>query len=310
MGDPHELIKRAEKKLQGGGGFMALFSGPKFQDAQDLYVQAGNAFKLQKDFQAASEQFLQAAFCAQKQENTSEEATFYQNAGDCLKKINLSDAIVQYEKSVKIWSAAGRFNSSAKLLKTMAEERESEGVHDETARDQVIDLYMRAADLFEMEDFGKTMYSQCMFKVADHTAHKGDYQKSIEIFETEARKALSNNLLQYGAKEHFLKAGILTMCLGDSVTSKLALEKYGSADPRFDSSREGQLFAKLVEAVEDNDVEAFEQHLFEYDNISKLDSWKTTFLLKVKGTLTGSGVANIAGGNPGDVIEDGEIDLC
>lgn len=291
MADPHTLVKQAEKKLQGGTGLMSMFSGPKYDSAQELYVQAGNAFKLAKDWQSAADQFKQAAFCASKQDNTSEEASFYQNAGDCLKKINLTEAIGQYEKAVKIWSTNGRFNASAKLLKTMAEEKEAEGVYNDDERGFVVDLYQRAADLFEMEDFGKTMFTQCMIKVADHKAYTGAYQESITIYENEAQKALSNNLLQYGAKEHLLKAGILTMLLGDTVTTKLNLEKYTSLDPRFDSSREGQLFAGLVESVEDADVESFEQKLFEFDSISKLDSWKTTFLLKVKQTLPACGGA-------------------
>jgi len=305
MGDPHELIAKADKKLQGGGGLMSMFSGPKFDSAQELYQQAANAFKLAKDWQSAGDQFLRCAFCAEKQNNTSEEAQFYQSAGDCYKKVNLNDAIVQYEKAVKIWSANGRFNASAKLLKSVAEAKEAEGVTDDT-RDKVMELYTRAADLFEMEDFGKTMYTACILKVAEQKAYAGSYHESLTIFEAEAQKALSNNLLQYGAKEHLLKAGILHMVIGDTVTTKLALERYSSLDPRFDTSREGQLFASLVEAVEEQNIEDFEQKLYEYDSISKLDGWKTTFLLKVKNSLTG---ANLGGADAIESGPGGELDL-
>jgi len=308
MSDPHELIAKADKKIQGGGGIMSLFSGPKFDSAQELYLQAANAFKLVKDWQSASDQFLRCAFCAEKQGNMSEVAQFYQSSGDCLKKVNLNDAIIQYEKAVKIWQTSGRFNASAKLLKSVAEAKEAEGVTDDT-RDAVIDLYSRAADLFEMEDFGKTMYSACILKVAEQKAYAGQHHEALSIFEAEAQKSLGNNLLQYGAKEHLLKAGILHMVIGDGVTTKLALERYSSMDPRFDTSREGQLFAALVDAIENQDIEEFENKLYEYDSISKLDAWKTTFLLKVKQTLSG---ADLGGGmaNSGDpAAAAGDFDL-
>jgi alpha-soluble NSF attachment protein len=153
------------------------------------------------------------------------------------------------------------------------------------------------------------MYTACILRVAEQKAYAGKIHEALSIFEAEAQKALGNNLLQYGAKEHLLKAGILHMVIGDGVTTKLALERYSSLDPRFDTSREGQLFATLVEAVEEQNIEEFEQKLYEYDSISKLDAWKTTFLLKVKNSLTGAdfgaGTADAGDGSgPG-----GEFDL-
>lgn len=35
-----------------------------------------------------------------------------------------------------------------------------------------------------------------------------------QIFETEAQKALKSSLVQFGAKEHFFKAGILHLAKG------------------------------------------------------------------------------------------------
>lgn len=40
-------------------------------------------------------------------------------------------------------------------------------------------------------------------------------------------------------------------------------------------------------AVENQDEEAFEEKLFGYDQMSKLDKWKTTILLRVKKEIEG-----------------------
>ena len=66
------------------------------------------------------------------------------------------------------------------------------------------------------------------------------------------------------------------------VATTRALSNYRELDPTFASTREHQLLVDLTEAVEAGDQEVFADKLFQYDQLSKLDKWKTTILLKVK----------------------------
>merc|ERR1712217_3312 len=125
-------------------------------------------------------------------------------------------------------------------------------------------------------------------KYAEYAARDGEIQEAINIFETEGQKALQNQLLQYGAKDHFLRAGILYLAQGDSVTVNLAVEKYMVLDPRFEGSREGQLLINLAEALEVKDIDKFEESLQDYENgtCSLGDRWKVEFLLKARDVMT------------------------
>lgn len=40
-----------------------------------------------------------------------------------------------------------------------------------------------------------------------------------------------------------------------------------------------------MQAIEQGDQEAFADKLFQYDQLSKLDKWKTTLLLRVKNNI-------------------------
>lgn len=40
-----------------------------------------------------------------------------------------------------------------------------------------------------------------------------------------------------------------------------------------------------METVEEGDDEAFSDKVFQFDQLSKLDKWKTTMLLKIKETI-------------------------
>lgn len=60
-------------------------------------------------------------------------------------------------------------------------------------------------------------------------------------------------------------------------------------DPTFASNREHQLLVDLTAAIEDGNQEQFTDKLFAYDQMSKLDKWKTTLLLRVKGSIEEAG---------------------
>lgn len=286
-----DLVEQADQKLKGGGFLSFLTGGPKYCEAQDLYQQAANQFKLAKEWQEAAACFTQCAFCANHAGSATDEANFLMEAGNVLKKISTSQAVEQYEKAIAMFSSGGRFQQSGKLLQSIAELYEAERLsHKETK-----EYYKRAAEMFELDEHGKTSLSKCNLKVAEYAAKDGELQEAIRIFESEGEKALQNNLLQYSAKEHFFRAGILHLVAGDTVTINMAVEKYRSLDPRFAGSREGDLLAALAEAFERKDVDMFVDKLGEYDAVTKLDAWKTEFLVKVKDLIQGPA--------------DGEVDL-
>ena len=66
------------------------------------------------------------------------------------------------------------------------------------------------------------------------------------------------------------------------VATQRALASYQELDQTFQGTREHQLLMDLAGAVEQADAESFADRLFQYDQLSKLDKWKTTILLRVK----------------------------
>lgn len=91
--------------------------------------------------------------------------------------------------------------------------------------------------------------------------------------------------MKWSVKEYFLKAGICHLANNDTVATNRALDSYRDLDPAFTQTREHQLLVDLAEAVEEGDQEKFADRLFQYDQMSKLDKWKTTLLLKVKDNI-------------------------
>jgi alpha-soluble NSF attachment protein len=286
-----DLMKQAEGKLQ--GGFLAkLFGGPRYDEAQDCFQQAANQFKLAKDWDQAAQAFERCAYCANKSSSQNDEANFYTEAGNVLKKVSTQRACEQFEKAIVLQGNGGKFQQAGKLLMTIAELLEAGSLETK----QVKDYYKRAAEMFELDEHGKSNLTKCNLKVAEFAAKDGELQEAIRIFESEGEKALQNNLLQFNAKDRFLNAGILHLVEGDSVSVNIAVDKYRSLDPRFASSREGELLGNLAAAFEGGDVELFTDKLFEYDQVTKLDAWRTDLLVKVKDSMSGGGLDALGGG--------------
>jgi alpha-soluble NSF attachment protein len=91
--------------------------------------------------------------------------------------------------------------------------------------------------------------------------------------------------MRWSVKEYLLKAGICQLCTGDTVGVNTAMDRYRDLDPSFSQQREHQLLVDLAAAVQEGDQEVFADKLFQYDQLSKLDKWKTTLLLRVKNTI-------------------------
>lgn len=73
------------------------------------------------------------------------------------------------------------------------------------------------------------------------------------------------------------------------VATTRGLETYTDLDPSFAATREYKLLGDLTEAVEQGDQESFADKLYQYDQMSKLDKWKTTMLLRVKEGIEAQG---------------------
>lgn len=69
------------------------------------------------------------------------------------------------------------------------------------------------------------------------------------------------------------------------VTAKRNVTKYSTQDTTFSSTREAKFLQALIEAVEAGDSEAYTGAVVEFDQVTKLDNWKTNILLKIKRSI-------------------------
>jgi len=285
MGDNEQkamaLVAEAEKKLSGGKGFLSgLFGGSSKQDeALECYARAANLYKMAKKWSAAGNTFTTVANHHIKAGNKHDAATNFVDAANCYKKTDPKEAAASLQKAIDIYTDMGRFTIAAKHHQTIAEIFESE-VAD---LDKAMQHYEQAADYFKGEE-SLSSANKCMLKVAQYAAQLENYEKAIQIYEKVAAAALESSLLKYSAKEHFFRASLCHLCV-DSLNAQHAVTKYEEQYPAFGDSREAKLIKTLITEIENQDVEGYTEAVKQYDSISRLDTWYTTMLLRVKKTM-------------------------
>ncbi|KAJ5164461.1 Tetratricopeptide-like helical [Penicillium coprophilum] len=281
--DPRVLLQKADKALSGASGGFSWFGGrsEKYESAADLYTQAANAFRVQKMNKEAGQAFEKAASIQTTNLNEPDDAANnLQEAFKVYRKSDPEDAARVLSSAIQHYVLRGNLRRAATQQQYLAELYEVELGDMKKA----LEAYEKAADWFD-GDNAEALANKHYLKVADLAALESDYYKAITNYERIGRSSINNNLMKWSVKDYLLKAGICHLATKDLVETNRALESYRELDPSFASTREHQLLVDLTQAVEGGDPEGFGDKLRQYDQLSKLDKWKTTLFLRIKNNI-------------------------
>ncbi|KAI8979983.1 soluble NSF attachment protein [Pilobolus umbonatus] len=270
-----DLLLQAEKKLNSWSWFG---STNKEEDAAEIYEKAANTFKLAQRWRDAGHAYIKAAELYRLTPDLYYESSkSYENAAKCLRKIDAEAAISALKQAIMIDREASNFRNAAKHHQEIAEIYESEIINLNGAKEH----WEEASTLYMAHD-SPAMINKCLLKVAHFAAQLEEYECAIDNFEKVAADSIDNPLTKWSMKEYFLKAGLCSLCIGDTTKTRRLLEKYCAMDLTFESTREYTFLLGIINCIDNYDEELFTQKVYEFDKLTKLDNWKISLLLKVK----------------------------
>ncbi|KAK9383042.1 soluble NSF attachment protein [Kockiozyma suomiensis] len=281
MSDAQALLLKAEKKASSTGFFGMLSGSSRFEEAADLYIEAANAFRLNKDMASAGSAFEKAAEMQLKSEAKDEAANTYIEAYKALKKVDPSESARLLIQAITLFTTKGQFRRAATYKQDLA------GLYEIDLGDleRAMDAYDDAGEWFSA-DGAESLANKAWLKVAEIAALREDYPRAIAKYELVAKNSLTNNLTKWSVKDYFFRSGLCHIANKDIIAAKRAIDEYADADPSFFQTREFVLLQDVVSAYEDGDQERFTDKVFQFDQFSKLDKWKTTILLRIKNSIS------------------------
>jgi len=274
-----QKLDEAEKKSKKAGGILGFFSGGSNNvvDACELYNQAGNLFKVAKNWTAAGNAFLKSAeLHATQADSKHDTALDYDKAGTCFRKVDTEKAVDCLQKAIELYTDMGRFNMAAKIHTTIAEIYETESPD----KEKCVKHHQIAADFYKGEE-AKSSATKCLIRVGQLSAELGKYRRAIEVFEEIAVFEADHPTLKYAAKNHFFMALLCHLCV-DLLDTQHALKRYEEISPSFSDSREYQFVKELTICMEEHNSDQFTETVRNFDKISRLDPWQTNLLLTAK----------------------------
>lgn len=279
-GEADVMMAKADKKASSSGGMSSWFSGgmtSRYEEAAELYTSAANQYRLAKRNVDAGAAFEKAAAMQLKTEEADDAANTYIEASKCYKKEDPARCIQMLEIAVDRFTKRGNFRRGATYRQQVAE------IYEQELRDapKAMEAYESAAEWLAADN-AESQANKLYLKVAEIAAVEGDYQRACDKFEQVASSSISNGLTKWSVKEYYLKAGICHLCKNDNVAVRRAIDNYASQDMAFRSTKEFELLNQLAEDCQNGDPEEFSNHIYVYDQVMRLDEWKTKMLLRVK----------------------------
>lgn len=249
----------------------------KYEEAADLYREAANGFRLQRDALSAGQAYEKAAEALKKSEIKDSAASALVDAYKSYRKEYPQDAARVLQEAINLFTKRGGFRRAADYEMDLGAIYET----DLKDLDGAITAYGNAGEWY-YQDNAEALSNKAFLKLADIAALNGDYRTSYDKLEQVAKNSLNNSLSKWSLKDYFLKAGLCHLAENDMVASEKAVEQYIDMDPSFASTREYKLLEALIQACKDGDEQAFTNSLWEYDQFNKLDNWKVSITLKIK----------------------------
>jgi len=259
----------------------------KLEEAGELYTKAGNLYKMSKQADRAGQSFMLAADSYSRAGGKADAAGALLNAANAYRKTTPGQAVNCLHQAIALYVSEGRFSIAAKHQKDIAEIYEGE-----LDLESAISAYQQAADFYEGEN-SQSSANGCLLKVAQFSAQLEKYDVAIGIYEKISAASVDNNLIKWSVKEYLFRGALCHLATGDIVSAKRALQRYPEIDPSFSGTREFKFISDIIGVIEAFDTEAFTNLTIEFDNITKLDSWKTTMLLRIKTGIKDAGEGDL-----------------
>ncbi|KAL4062623.1 soluble NSF attachment protein [Scleroderma yunnanense] len=273
------LLQKADKKANSSTGWFSS-SSTKYEEAGDLFQQAANAFKLDKQFREAGDAHAKEAECREKCNEINDAANAWWNAAKAYKRGFPDLAVQALGQTIAHLTKSGRFRQAADREKEIGQ------IYQQELGDlrKACESFERAGEWYAQEDATATA-NACYKDAADLHAELEQYAQAIARYEQVANHSLTSALTKYSVKEYWLRASLCALAMNDLITAKRNIQKYMTQDVTFSSTREYKFIDAIIKAIEADDQEEFTGSLVEFDKITKLDNWKINVLLKIKRSI-------------------------
>ena len=288
------------EKFSFGGLFTS--KDEKRGTARNMYLQAAGIYKANQNFVNAATAYQRAADMSAANKSDIDVADDTQNVVQMLLKCDNFDAAKSAcNKVLDLYMRSNKSSQAAKLCVMMGEWRPSSGGRptEDQKRDQ--ETYFEKAMNFYRQEGSRSTANELRLKIVASKATNGDLEGAAKAYEQIGKEVLDDQLLRTTAQKHFFMS--LLCLIGDLKSNNLTeqidhlrrkFEAFQDLDTQFNQyTQEYLLISGIIEALENEDVEKYEDAQEAYSEICAVDTLKARLLLQGKQALRAATEGNI-----------------
>jgi tetratricopeptide (TPR) repeat protein len=273
---------KAEKHKTGcfGGLFV------DYDKVYDNYIAAANTFKLEKNWQMCGEAYMYAGDISIKLKNHFYAIDAYsESAYAYIKLNNFTVAKSLFDTIIKLSIENNRLDYLGNSIKKFADI-----LYDNKMFDDSLLYYEEAIKYLEIED-KKHQIMDCLQKEISIYENKKDYQKIIKILDKIIAEYNDNaykiKMIEFYCKSIIYRISLITH---DQKIEKCQecddyLEKYSDQSNLFLGSKEYNICNKLLEAIEDDNVELMDIIIPNIKSSKYMSNISDEVLLQIRGNM-------------------------
>lgn len=266
----------------------------KRANARKLYIQAAGIYKANQNFINAATAFQRAADMSAANKSDIDVADDLSNVLLMhLKCDNFDAAKSAANKVIDFFVRNNKSSQAAKVCQSIGEWKPTNGTKltDEQRREQ--DLYLEKAMTFYRQEGSRSTANEMRLKVIERKVANGELEAASKDYEAIGKEVLDDQLLRSTAQKHFFMA--LLCLVGNLQPAKITdqidqlrrkFETIQDLDTQFNKyTQEFILVEGIIDALESEDVEKYEDAQDAYAEICAVDTLKARLLLQGKQAL-------------------------
>jgi alpha-soluble NSF attachment protein len=272
------LMQEGENRLE---KFAPFTSGEeKREKARDKFIQAATIYKATDNWAGAAAAFKRSADMSEKSKNEIDVIDDLTNCGNAQRKAgDLKQATEILTRVVDMLDKNGKYAAASRVCI---------GLGDDGG--DAADAWYQKAIGYLRNDGMKVSSNEIVVKMINRSVERGHYDYARQEYDKMAKEYLDEALTRCNARKYFFMAllcRIATITPTNLVEGIEALQQeFAEAqdmDPQFNGyTREHMLIAAVIDALENEDPDAFTDAVMDYDNICPLDASKEKMLLRGK----------------------------
>lgn len=241
--------------------------------AADIYIAAGNSYRMENKLTLAYRMFKKAAKCYQKVRDMHESSIYYlHEAAKCIKKIDNFMYVDLMHKIVNLEKQHGRVIQVANAYANIADVHEKQNIPK-----LALKYNQLAYEYYDLYGSEKTCWNFLGKIISLHIELK-EYNSSITKFELLIEETKGEAVYRFKNADLILRICLCHLLENDYVETEKRLKKYTEILPEFNNTLECKLLQNIIECCENHDNILLIEKVEEYEDRKKLDKQAKTLI--------------------------------